>query len=314
MNNYEDYIKNYIDIFKVKNYIKFLDKNIIINGPSGIGKYSFALNLIKNKSNSELKYNKKIVVKFNKNDFYIKISDIHYEIDISLLGCNSKLLWHEIFNYINDSILSKNQNIVFILLKNFETINNELLDILYTYLQIDINNNKNIKFLIITESICFIGDNIINRCKLINLQRPSRSNYLKILEKKELDNNHINDIVNIKDLKKNSFKVNSLSISKNLNNNRILIEEIINIIKVKENFNFLKLRELLYDICIFELNIEKIIYDLIKNLKNINLLNIKKINNILIENFKFIKLYNNNYRPIYHLEKILIYISIQIWD
>lgn len=72
MNNYDEYIKDYIDIFNCKNYLKYLDNNLIIYGPSGIGKYSFVLNLIKNKSNSELKYNKKIVVSFNKSDFFLK--------------------------------------------------------------------------------------------------------------------------------------------------------------------------------------------------------------------------------------------------
>lgn len=313
MNNYDDYIKDYIDIFNYKNYIEFLDNNLLIYGPSGIGKYSFVLNLIKNKSNSELKYSKKIVVTFNKSDFYFKISDIHYEIDVLLLGCNAKLLWHEIFNHIVDSILSKNQNISYIILKNFNKINNELLDIFYTYMQEDFTSYVNIKFIIITESLGFIGDNIINRCKLINLSRPSKSNYAKILEQKFEKNINLNNITNIKDFKKNSFKIENNDKIKNLNINKIIVEELINEIKENNKFNFSKLRELLYDVCIFELNIETIIYDLLKELKKKNLVDDKNINNILIENYKFLKLYNNNYRPIYHLEKIIIYISMQIW-
>lgn len=313
MNNYDDYMKDYIDIFNVKNYLKFLDKNIIIYGPSGIGKYSFVLNLIKNKSNSHLKYNKKIVVKLNKSEFYFKISDIHYEIDVSLLGCNAKLLWHEIYNHIIDSILSKNQNIAYILLKNFNKINNELLDIFHTYIQFDFTSYTNIKFIIISESLGFIGDNIINRCKLIDLARPSKGNYAKILEQNIDKGYNLNNIINIKDLKKNSFKIENNDKAKILNVNTLIIEEIMNVIKIKENFSFLKLRELLYDICIFELNIETLIYNLIEKLKNEKLISDKDINNILIENYKFLRLYNNNYRPIYHLEKIVIYISMQIW-
>ena len=313
MNNYDEYIKDYIDIFNCKNYIKFLDNNLIIYGPSGIGKYSFVLNLIKNKSSSELKYNKKIVVTFNKSDFYFKISDIHYEIDVSLLGCNAKLLWHEIFNHIVDSILSKNQSISYIILKNFNKINNELLDIFYTYMQRDLISYVNIKFIIITESLGFIGDNILNRCKLINLSRPNKSNYAKILEQKIDKNNNLNDISNIKDLKKNSFKIENNDKIKNLNINSIIVEELVSEIKENKSFSFSKLRELLYDVCIFELNIEMIIYDLLKELKNKKLIDDKDVNNILIENYKFLKLYNNNYRPIYHLEKIVIYISMQIW-
>lgn len=229
------------------------------------------------------------------------------------MGCNAKLLWHEIFNHIVDSILSKNQSISYIILKNFNKINNELLDIFYTYMQQDLTSYVNIKYIIITESLGFIGDNIINRCKLINLARPSKTNYNKILEQKVNNNNNLNNISNIKDLKKNSFKIENNDKVKNLNINGIIVEELVNEIKENKNFSFLNLRELLYDVCIFELNIETIIYDLLKELKNKKLINENDVNNILIENYKFLKFYNNNYRPIYHLEKIVIYISMQIW-
>ena len=36
-----------------------------------------------------------------KNKIYtIKISDIHFEIDMELLGCNAKILWNDIFKSI----------------------------------------------------------------------------------------------------------------------------------------------------------------------------------------------------------------------
>ena len=213
MNNYEsnfdDYIKNYIDIFNIEKYKNFLDNNLIVYGPCGIGKYSFVLNLIQDRSNTNLKYNKKMVVTFNKNDFYFRISDIHYEIDVMLLGCNAKLLWHEIYNHIVDSFISKNQEIAYIVLKNFHKINNELLDIFNTYMQLDIINYTNIKYIIITESINFLSDNIFNRYKLINLERPTKSSYVKILGYKLDKNDDINNITNIQDIKKKSFNMES---------------------------------------------------------------------------------------------------------
>ena len=311
--NFDDYTKNYIDIFNIEKYKINLNNNLIIYGASGIGKYSFVLNLLKSRSASELKYNKKLVFTFNKSDFYFKISDIHYEIDVVLLGCNSKILWHELYNHIVDSILSKNQELAYIVLKNFHKINNELLDIFYTYMQLDINNTVNIKFIIISESLSFIPDNIVNRCKLITLERPKKSNYIKILDYKLDKNDNIEDINNIKDLKKNSFKIKNVDKLENLNLYSKIVYEIINEIKDKTNFNFHKLRELLYDICIFEYNIELVIFNLIKELEKNNLINSDDINKILIENYKFLKLYNNNYRPIYHLENIIIYITVHIW-
>ena len=52
-------------------------KNIIFYGPKGVGKYTQALLSIKKYSPSELKYEKKISVTYNKQQYFFKISDIH---------------------------------------------------------------------------------------------------------------------------------------------------------------------------------------------------------------------------------------------
>jgi Cdc6-like AAA superfamily ATPase len=85
-------------------------ENIIIYGASGVGKYTQVLNIIKKYSPSELKYDKKITAQTEKQEYNYRISDIHYEIDMSLLGCNSKLLWNEIFLQIVDIISVKPEN------------------------------------------------------------------------------------------------------------------------------------------------------------------------------------------------------------
>ena len=87
-------IKDYID--RIPNNVKEF-KNLIIYGGSGVGKYTQMINIVKKYSLSELKYEKKISINCNKILYYFKISDIHYEIDMSLLGCQSKILWNEIF-------------------------------------------------------------------------------------------------------------------------------------------------------------------------------------------------------------------------
>ena len=56
---------------------------------------------------------KKITLTYNKSLFYFKISDIHYEIDMSLLGCNDKQLWFDIYNQITDIISAKNIRSIF---------------------------------------------------------------------------------------------------------------------------------------------------------------------------------------------------------
>ena len=47
--------------------------------------------MIKNISPSNSKYERKLDVTVNKKNYIFKISDIHYEIDMELLGCNAKV-------------------------------------------------------------------------------------------------------------------------------------------------------------------------------------------------------------------------------
>ena len=136
-------------------------KNVIFYGPSGVGKYSQVLNCIKKYSNSELKYEKKLTVTFNKNNYFFKISDIHFEIDMSLLGCNSKLLWNEIYINIIDVLSARVNKSGIILCKNFHKIHSELLECFYSYIQRN-NTDVNLVFFLVTENISFIPDNIIN--------------------------------------------------------------------------------------------------------------------------------------------------------
>ena len=64
----------------VSKYDKF--SNYIFYGPPCSYKYKSALKLIQYFSPSSLKYEKKLYISVPKTEFYIKISDIHYEIDI----------------------------------------------------------------------------------------------------------------------------------------------------------------------------------------------------------------------------------------
>tara|TARA_A100001011_G_C14312145_1_gene846087 strand:+ start:171 stop:1154 length:984 start_codon:yes stop_codon:yes gene_type:complete len=285
--------------------------NMIIYGPPGIGKYTYALNKIKTISPSNLKYEKKITFTYNKSTLYFKISDIHYEVDMSLLGCNSKLLWYEIYNQITDIISAKNVKTGIILCKYFNEIHNELLEVFYSYMQSQYNSGIIIKFIILTSDISFLPDNINNCCEKIILSRPSKSTYNKIL-KTSLDKHYnINKINNIKDIKKYNLTSKHSNNQNNLimqTSHHTICNEIINCIINYSELKFLQLREYLYDICIFDLNIYNCIIFIIQELINKNLLTTPQFNKLLIKLYDFIKLYNNNYRPIYHLEKYILYI------
>ena len=179
--HFTDYIENSKNIKLHNNNTSITSindmNNLIIYGPPGIGKYTYALNKIKTVSPSNLKYEKKITFTYNKSTLYFKISDIHYEVDMSLLGCNSKLLWYEIYNQITDIISAKNVKTGIILCKYFNEIHNELLEIFYSYMQSQYNSGIIIKFIILTSDISFLPDNINNCCEKIILSRPSKSSY-----------------------------------------------------------------------------------------------------------------------------------------
>ena len=330
MNNFEihfsDYIKKYVvgmhnntntnsnDNIITSNIYSF--NNLIIYGPSGIGKYSHSLYIISNYSQYKLNYEKKMAVTFNKNVYYYKISDIHYEIDMSQLGCNSRLLWHEIFNYIFDSIMSKNEKYGIILCKNFHEIHNELLDIFYSYMQNNNNYCVTIKYILLTEDYSFIPDNILKICNTIKLLKPTKNVLNKILKTKLTKSYENHLLENIKDIQDNSFKIdfklNNLYLKEYQNKydkykviSKKILKQVINI----DNINYIYLREILYDICIYNLIPNRVLFSLIEILIIDYKIDNKQLNNIMIKVYEFLKFYNNNYRPIYHLEKIILYIS-----
>ena len=366
-------------INKIESFPKCISNfgNLIIYGPSGIGKYTQVLNILKKYSNNDLKHEKKITCQTEKFQYTYHISDIHYEIDMSLLGCNSKILWYEIFLQIMDIITIKQEKIGIILCKNFHEIHTELLEIFYSYMQHCNNCNSLIKiyFVILTEHISFIQNNIINCCRIINIGRPSIDKYKKIndvcnksthlvkdtkeetnknfiseesceMEKHNGKNNtltienfmnritylqkscdhkkihnieNINNILdlidkdsisNIKELKSFSLIKNVHEVPKDIFN--IICDNIIHEIIHYNNISFTGFRDIIYDILIYNIDICECLWYILKYFIDNNNLSKQNISNILKKIFIFLKYYNNNYRPIYHLESILFYIIIKI--
>jgi hypothetical protein len=78
-----------------------------------------------------------------------------------------------------------------------------------------------------------------------------------------------------------------------------------------ENINtipFTQFRDSLYDIMIYNLDVvECVWYILVYFIKTDNLSG-EDISDIIQKTYSFLQYYNNNYRPIYHLENIMFYI------
>ena len=161
--------------------------NTIFYGPSGSGKYTQVLNMLKHHSPSKLKYQTKMTINTEKTNYTYFISDVHYEIDMNLLGCNSKTLWYELFMQIIDIVYTKQSKQGYIVCKNFHKIHTELLDIFYSYMQEYTTKHSHIRlnYILITEELGFIPNNILQSCRIIRIPKPSKKQLLNIVVNKK---------------------------------------------------------------------------------------------------------------------------------
>ena len=274
--------------------------NIIFYGPSGTGKYTQSLNYIKKYSPSNLKYERKLNIQHNKKEYIFKISDIHFEIDMEILGCNAKILWNIIYNQIIDIISARDSKQGIILCKNFQFIHSELLDIFYSYMQTLYHMNININFVILTTQVSFLPSNILNRCLIVPIKRPTKTSYNKCLKQKIPKAQSTSLIKNIKLFKMKEKNMNN--VFTNINN--VLLENIINY----KEINYLQFRDRIYDMFIYQLDITECIWYIIEKLIEKKYIHQNNINVILLKINTFLKYFNNNYRPIYHMESLFFFI------
>jgi len=302
--------------------------NIIVYGPSGVGKYSQVLHFLKKYSPTEIKYEKHISIQTEKQTYNYSMSDIHYEIDMSFLGCNSKMLWHELFFQIVDIVAVKPEKIGIIVCKNFHMIHSELLEIFYSYMQQYNNSYMNIliKFVIITEHISFMPTNIMNSCEVLSIERPPKEAYIKMIEANKIKNGEktkqimqeldTETILNLKEIRSYSMVKYVDNLPTDIFNTicNQIIEDMTN-----ADMDFIKFRDSLYDILIYNLDVAECLWYILThfigqsaNNENANKLERKNISQVLQKTYSFLKYYNNNYRPIYHLESIFFYLIIKI--
>jgi len=375
MKYYETHYEEYIQSVKSYNihpelhelFLKFPPtipqmQNIILYGPCGSGKYSQLLYLLERYSPSHLKYDKKIRIQTDKQSYTYRISDIHYEIDMALLGCHSKTSWHEAFFQIVDILFVKPDKTGVIVCKNFHAIHSELLDVFYSYIQHSntLAPNITIRFILLSEHISFIPNNILNCCEKIGVAKPSMEIYSNILftqkNESEMAVDHIaaastsvsksfvskisntkgrfskkqtnamydiirlgdsNSILNIKEI--NSFNtIDTIDkLPKDIFN--IICDNIIRLMLQPSTLEFTEFRENLYDILIYNLDITECLWYIFTHFVKLGYIrssvgtsNANNSTQILSNIYVFLKYYNNNYRPIYHLESIFFYLILQI--
>ncbi len=159
--------------------------------------------------------------------------------------------------------------------------------------------HKNIKiiYILITEQISFIPDNILNRSELIAFKRPNKTTYNKCLKNVVKKDKELSKIKNIKNL------ISGIDELDNLNNK--IINKIIYNIENYKTINFLEFRDIIYDIFIYNMDINECLYEIIGYFVENKKLDSEKLDSVFDNLYKFFRFYNNNYRPIYHLERYL---------
>ena len=219
--HFEDYCKSWDKLHEnepeAEKMLEFPAKtpqDIIVYGSSGVGKYTHVLSMLRPYSPSGLKHDKKIKASTDKQSYTYRISDIHYEVDMSLLGCNSKIIWHEIYSQIVDIVTIKPEKMGFIVCKNFHAIHNELLEIFYSYMQQHCygyegkSREVQIYFILITEHVSFLPNPLLEHCHIVRIPRPTRqviSSFAHIHKSKDgvdpiLNTIETEHIINIKEV------------------------------------------------------------------------------------------------------------------
>lgn len=206
-------------------------------------------------------------------------------------------------------------------------------------------SNIKIKFIIISEHISFLPSQIINSCQIINIKRPTKDRYFNMLTFSKIGNTHATDTNEVKSFYKtiSEYKTNNIDHMKSKNildninmegvvNTKELFsfstidkiedvpEDIFNIICDKiigellkpTKVSFTEFRDVIYDILTYNLDVTECIWYIIKFLIINNHLQKDDISDILKKTHLFLKYYNNNYRPIYHLESMFFYIINKI--
>jgi hypothetical protein len=181
------------------------------------------------------------------------------------------------------------------------------------------NNIANIKliYMIITEELGFIPNNILQSCNIINVCRVTDS-LLQLLDKDKEKENKEKEKENINNFKKVQKLKYYLCGTTELNEpHKIICDKILHYLfgppgtinNTKSiTCTFPAFRDTLFDIFIYNLNIYNCIWYILTHI----LREYHMDKNIIHLTMQYLKNHNNNYRPIYHLEFYLFSVFMEV--
>lgn len=287
MQNYDNYYKHVVNVNLHKQKYK-LNNHTVFYGPNGTGKYSQIIYAIYKKYKLEHLHEKKMIIEIpNKNNIQLKITSYFVELDFQSIQLSNKNTLFTILDNINDSYYLKQKKNFLIICKNFEHIERDCLEIFHSLLE----EYTQFTFLFHTNSIGFIPDSILNQCTIHTFNGLSNIKLKKAFQKIQKKEYNIENL--------QEHKLQTYFSCDKIN------KEIVNLLTC-DQIDYSKLRELLYSCLIYNISIYKTYLYVIKYFMDNELLSydiLKKHQNSIVTDFMH---YNNNYRPIYHLEKIFL--------
>jgi predicted transcriptional regulator YheO len=117
-------------------------------------------------------------------------------------------------------------------------------------------------------------------------------------------------IINTKEIKSFDLINSPQEIPKDIFN--IVCDKLIENISDKNALSFTNFRDNLYDILTYNIDISECMWYILSHFIKTGDLNRETAHDIIAKSHMFLKYYNNNYRPIYHLESIMFYIINKI--
>jgi len=257
--------------------------HLLLNGPPGVGKYTQALGFVEKYSPSDLRYEKRMEVTGGKSTYSMRISDIHFEVDMETLGCHSRAMWSIIHGQIVDAVRAKTPPIGFIICRNFHKTHKELLEVFYYYMA-----TPEIRLILISEHIGFLPRRIVDRCFRIPIACPPIS-------------------------RARAGGVDSDSVGKNMKGTTVdrlalsrrhdpLCEVLTALVSSVGPVDYTILRSKFYDVLIQQHHMPAVVWNIVKLLVRSGAISSEQLPRLFKVVCRFYRLYNNNYRPIYHLE------------
>ena len=179
-----------------------------------------------------------------------------------------------------------------------------------------------IKFILLLEHISFLPNSILQHCRIVNIKRPSKTDYVNMISKQRANGDPVKNeslenpstdllntidpayILNLKEIYSFPLVQEGEDPPKEIFN--VICDAIIQEMMRPEKIVITEFRDAIYDILVYNLDVSDCVWYILSYFITSGRLSKESITVILDKTLPFFKQFNNNYRPIYHLESMFI--------